>query len=171
MTIYDRIEQQLKSRNMSRRKLAMLAGIPPATLNTALARKAGLSPENIVKIAQALDVDANVLLYGRIMADDIQFVKSGGLSDAMQKLHKTADELGSAALLRRYQMLNEAGKQALLRTAEVYTFYPEWRDEAAISAMNERTTPIPSITFSPSAKYTQEEIDDYNEQMNQPADG
>jgi transcriptional regulator with XRE-family HTH domain len=64
MDVYDRIDRLIKEKGVSRRKAAQMAGIPPATLNTALSRKKGLSASAVSSLAKALDVDATFLLYG-----------------------------------------------------------------------------------------------------------
>ena len=53
------IDKILSERKMSRRKLALKAGIPPSTLQSALARKNTLSIEMMQKIADALEIPIN----------------------------------------------------------------------------------------------------------------
>ena len=62
MDIYERLDKLLAERNISRRRLAIDAKIPPSTLQSALARKRGLTIENLVEIALALDMDVCQLL-------------------------------------------------------------------------------------------------------------
>jgi len=64
MDVYDRIDRLIKEKGISRRKAAQRAGIPPATLNTAITRKRGLSASAVSSLAKTLDVDATFLLYG-----------------------------------------------------------------------------------------------------------
>ena len=64
MDVYDRIDHLIKEKGLSRRKASQMAGIPPATLNTALSRKRGLSASAVSSLAQTLGVDATYLLYG-----------------------------------------------------------------------------------------------------------
>lgn len=54
---FDRLDQVLKEHHMSRRKLAIAVGILPGTMSTAFMRRSGLSSENVLKIADYLDVD------------------------------------------------------------------------------------------------------------------
>lgn len=57
MDMYDRIDELLKEKNISRRKLAIMAGVPPTTLQSAFSRKTvNLSHDTIKKIADALGV-------------------------------------------------------------------------------------------------------------------
>ncbi len=50
------IETKLENLKMSRRKLAILAGIPPSTLQTAFDKKRELSHENLLKISDVLNI-------------------------------------------------------------------------------------------------------------------
>lgn len=65
MTIYDRVDQILESRRMSRRQLALLAGISENTISAAFRRKSKrVSLENIVRISRALDLSPKELCAG-----------------------------------------------------------------------------------------------------------
>lgn len=64
MDVYDRIDQLLKEKGVSRRKAAQMAGIPPTTLSGALYRKSGLSAAAVAALAQTLGVDTDYLLNG-----------------------------------------------------------------------------------------------------------
>ena len=62
MTVYDRIDRILKEKNLSRRKLARLAGIPETTLASAFSRKPEHFPNKyLISIAAALEVDPGEL--------------------------------------------------------------------------------------------------------------
>jgi transcriptional regulator with XRE-family HTH domain len=63
MDIYDRIEAALKDKKMTRRQLALRAGLPPSTLNSALNRKSkNISNDMLQKIANTLELDVEYLL-------------------------------------------------------------------------------------------------------------
>lgn len=64
MDMYDRIEQILKERGLSRRQLAKIAGIPPTTLQSALERRKNLTVEMAISLATALNIDVNWLING-----------------------------------------------------------------------------------------------------------
>ena len=65
MTVYDRIDRILKEKNLSRRKLARLAGIPETTLASAFSRKPEHFPNKyLISIAAALEVDPGELAAG-----------------------------------------------------------------------------------------------------------
>ena len=64
MDIYDRIDETLKDQKMSRRQLAIKAGIPPSTFQSMMARKKNMPVEVLDRIARALGVSEDVLWYG-----------------------------------------------------------------------------------------------------------
>lgn len=55
MDVYDRIDAALKEKHMSRRQLAQKAGINTSSFATAFSRRSHMTPENLEKIAKALE--------------------------------------------------------------------------------------------------------------------
>jgi len=64
MTICERIDSILKEKGMSRRKLAIKAGISPSSFQTAMQRNTSLSLDMILPIADVLGVSVGYL-FGR----------------------------------------------------------------------------------------------------------
>lgn len=64
MTICERIDAELKKRNLSRRQLAVRAGIPPSSLQSAMQRNGNLSIDMVLKIAGALGITYSRLVLG-----------------------------------------------------------------------------------------------------------
>ena len=64
MTTYDRIGESIKNQGLSRRRLAIKAGIPPSTFQSIMSRKSGMPVEMLQKIALALGVPEAALIYG-----------------------------------------------------------------------------------------------------------
>lgn len=62
MTPTERIDTLLNSRGMSRRQLAIAAGIPPSSLQAAMARGRNLTVEVLLSVAKTLDVSPSYLL-------------------------------------------------------------------------------------------------------------
>lgn len=73
MNIYDRIDEILKEKRMSRRQLAQLAGIPESSLAAAFARKSKMSMERLAKIAHALHVSPEELNPAINVMDDLKY--------------------------------------------------------------------------------------------------
>lgn len=67
MTISARIDNILNQQGISRRQLAIKAGIPPTSFQSAMARGDGMSTKMLNKVADALGVPVQVLLT----SDDI----------------------------------------------------------------------------------------------------
>lgn len=62
MDISDRIDKLLKERGISRRKLAILAEVPPSSFQSAMERGGNMTTEMLQKIAHALGVSAGYLM-------------------------------------------------------------------------------------------------------------
>ena len=63
MTPTEKIDALIKARGLSRRKVAIMANIPPSTLQSAIERNKNLSTDMLRKIAIALDVSLSDLLW------------------------------------------------------------------------------------------------------------
>lgn len=87
MNVYERIDAFLESLGISRRQLAIKACIPPSTLQTALSREKGLSPNIVQKIADTLEIPVDLLISDKydiylntpestkILLDKLQYAK------------------------------------------------------------------------------------------------
>lgn len=85
MDVYDRIDQLLKEKGISRRKAAQMAKIPPTTLNTALYRKRGLSAAAVAELAKVLGASTYDLL-GDVPLDDM--IKDREDTDVLHQAYK-----------------------------------------------------------------------------------
>ena len=83
MTIVDKIDFILQSKNMSRRKLAIKAGIPPSSLQSAMERGKNISLDMLIKISNALEVDISELLELKPIPDEILKFFNGNHEAAM----------------------------------------------------------------------------------------
>lgn len=80
MTSAEKIDSIIKEKGLSRRKVAMMANIPPSTLQSALERNKNITIEMLEKIANALDVPVFSLAVPNLQDDiaarlDIVFSK------------------------------------------------------------------------------------------------
>ena len=69
MTVCETIDCLLEKKHMSRRQLAIAAGIPPSTLQSALSRNKEISLDMLEKLAQALNVSIASLMPERLVQD------------------------------------------------------------------------------------------------------
>ena len=91
MTIYERIDEILKERQLSRRALARLAGIKETTLAGLFARKPDVFPEKYIEaISNALNVSANYLQGFADTQDDGE--KLDRLAKEIKTYQKALDE-------------------------------------------------------------------------------
>lgn len=64
MTIFDRIDIWLTANKVSRRQLAIAAGLPPTSLQSVLTRRKTLSHDMLDALSSAMGVSADYLLRG-----------------------------------------------------------------------------------------------------------
>ena len=127
MTIYDRIDNELKRRNISRRRLAQLSGININTMSTLFARRPEPFPENhLVKIADALDMPVRELKGFSLVEfrPSRSNNKDGLIATTSNQFHNVGDYSNSKAskqLLSSFNSLNDDGQRALLAVAAAFS--------------------------------------------------
>jgi DNA-binding Xre family transcriptional regulator len=62
MNAYQKIDNILRERGMSRRKLALESGIPPSTFQSMMERQRGLTIESVYKISCTLKMQPKDLI-------------------------------------------------------------------------------------------------------------
>ena len=107
MDVYDRIDKVLEKKHISRRKLALLAGVPPTTLQSAFSRKTEkLSFDTIKKIADALGVPVADLAGWSAFDDQYPHLADEvKLLDLAKKIDENIFQLNELFL-----QLNDSGK-------------------------------------------------------------
>ena len=118
MNVCERIDKILLDRGMSRRKLALNAGIPPTTFQSAMARGTNLSLDMLQKIADALGVDVNYLLNGQTLEE-----RNAAYLESKNARWVTAERWanGKERVVAACNVLNENGTQLLADIAEAMT--------------------------------------------------
>ena len=124
---FDRLDEILKSRKMSRRKLAIEVGILPGTMSTAFSRRSGLSSKELLKIAKYLGVNP---LYLEGLDDDPE-AKEDLLdqlqnSSAYQFSLESSDAMRLTMLLEAFSVLNTKGRYEALKAVCNLTYVPEY---------------------------------------------
>ena len=145
MTNVERIDDILKDRGISRRQLALMAHIPPSSLQSAMERNRTLSFEMQEKIARVLSVS----LYELLGDDERKFfieAEAGTISNYIKQGYKfTTDE---KLLVRLFHLLNETGKDAAIDRVGDLTEIPRYRAETApestLDSNEGKDTPPPS---------------------------
>lgn len=128
---FDRLDRILKSRGLSRRKLAIAVGILPGTMSTAFSRKSGLSSEDVLKIAEYLDIspyylegwaederaeDITAEQSFRLMGEDLETITRLAAYDDRQRQRLNA----------AFDKLNATGQHEAVKRVEELTEIPRY---------------------------------------------
>lgn len=128
MTIAERIDNILKEKKLSRRQLAIMAGIPTSTFQSAMQRNGQMSTDMLRKIASALDMPVFNLLHSD---DEIRRITSlfAGVGGTVRPIHPLVHVLASEgitttkesemldSIIDIYYLLDDSGKAALYHRA------------------------------------------------------
>lgn len=155
MDIYDKIDSILSEKNMSRRQLAMQAGISENTISAAFRRRSKkFSTENIFKISRALEIPWQRLVAGT----DIEKIAAIAMDSAVtcysvgnhtflngvdvteeyrERLERHSSAQGASILppliarelAQYYGMLNDEGKSEALKRVEELTQIPKYQKQ------------------------------------------
>ena len=85
--IHERIDELIRKEGISRRKLALKAGIAPATLQSALADKRSISFDTLNKIAGVFNVPVNDLLEGTEISHGKMFSADRGFLTVLESIY------------------------------------------------------------------------------------
>lgn len=113
--IYDLIDAELKRRKMSRRKLAIRAGMPESTIAALFARRSeGITMSTLYRIANALDVNIRLFISEQQKEDSPDSLQQDFPGDKNELVHC-------------FYRLNEKGREMTLAFAEGLTKLKEYR--------------------------------------------
>ncbi|MEM0531378.1 helix-turn-helix transcriptional regulator [Zongyangia sp. HA2173] len=148
MTIVERIDSLLRNKNLSRRQLAKIAGIPTSSLQSAMERGKNFSLEMLQKIADALNVPLGALTISEEEAQKIAskigvepnlIIETWLTPQELERIHESAgsvtDERQAAIeekrldnlICRKAKQLNIAGKQKLVEHADLLIGNAEYK--------------------------------------------
>ncbi|WP_195542859.1 helix-turn-helix domain-containing protein [Massiliimalia timonensis] len=117
MNVCEKIDEILLDRGMSRRKLALKAGIPPTTFQSAMARGSNLSLGMLQKIANALDCTPAYLMGWE---EDYEFRDvPPGEPDNLEVTKKWFALKQKSRLDEAYSKLNQTGQGRVVEYAEI----------------------------------------------------
>lgn len=135
MTICEYIDQILKSREISRRKLAISANIPTSSLQSAFQRNDKLSLDMLVPIVRVLGIDwGEIIQFGynldefvSVMGRDMQAEHDGGKSiEEIYDWRNAVDEAGNQLFHSRKEY------EASIHELDAYTFSEKEKELIAI---------------------------------------
>lgn len=154
MTTCERVDNILRIRNMSRRQLAIQAGIPPSSLQSAMERNKGLSLDMLFPISDVLNVSVKYLSIGEEeweptpekleemaeYAPDEEQIKRAGFSLHINVAIEKLNLLGLKKAKERVEELTEIPRYRRQKPPETATGAPAPQSEGA------DTTPPPEGT-------------------------
>lgn len=136
MDIYDRIDKELETRHMSRRQLAIAAGIPESTISTAFFRRTKkLSMENIQKIAAVLNIPWHVLMGLENMGGGVFGHEADPKSEISIKVRERlfGNQKAISAIRKKINQsldeLNLLGCEVASERIEELTFIPKYKKD------------------------------------------
>jgi len=145
MDFYDRLDTVLKAKKMSRRQLAIAAGIPESTMSVAFMRRTKrFSGDNILRIAEVLDVPWQKLVAGtddeQELLREVMFRTGEPISkktvynktsinkvDVTEEVQQYSSENRRNRLLSYFDLLDANGQEKAIELVELVTHIPEWK--------------------------------------------
>lgn len=147
--MYDMIDQILKERGMSRRQLAIAAGIPLSTMSNLFAwRTKAPSLGKLIKISDTLGVPLSAFISTdemertkpkciSVMVSGLEEVRRQFVKAQQEELRKSADTLNpligeeaakqASELLYHFVRLNTAGRKKAIETLDDMTDIPKYK--------------------------------------------
>ena len=141
-TVCERIDRLIKERTLSRRRLALQAGISPSSFQSAMQRNNGLSLDMLIPISQALNVDPvwlrtgtekhAIYEYNKIEYETQKYLESvpnhpqkspEQIEREKQQEERTKEVM---SLLVVFNRLNPIGRREALKRINDLTFNPAY---------------------------------------------
>lgn len=145
MTVCERIDNILREKGMSRRKLAIKAGIAPSSLQSAMARNGSLSYDMLIPISNALSIPIYELEGYKLKHDTPEnrseaeaafkaVFGRGKASDAsdwepvtFEQLHAEQQAYLAARMEKAFNNLNEIGQFEACKRVEEMSIVEEYQ--------------------------------------------
>lgn len=150
--VYNKIDELLNQKNMSRRQLAKEIGVAPSTLQSAFEAKSKLSIERLKKILAVLDAKYEDIYPPDLLGDAIKHNILTGLFDGEQSNSFVPDIKANAHMQRienAFVSLNDAGQAVAAERVEELAQIPKYQNDSTESAQN---APDASNDISPNEK-------------------
>ena len=131
---YELLDDLLVARGISRRKLALAAGIPPSTLQSAIEKEAqSFSIENMKKIAKVLDVPWWLFANYDVLTDEGIEVEPGLLATDSKtvEIYQNKERYSALekSLLDGFHLLNNAGQAEAVKRVQELGEIPRYRKD------------------------------------------
>ena len=149
---FEYLDILLKSRKISRRKLALETGIKPGTMSTAFMRRSGLSVDDVIRIADYLGVDYYFLEGWDLVYDDNfvrHYAKKGVMIDvpfenkndpsAIKKINESINEQRRilfktevddiVQVIQAFECINDVGRNKIMEYIRDIMDTPKYRKD------------------------------------------
>lgn len=145
MTVCERIDGILKNRGISRRKLALSAGISPSSFQTAMARNTTISYDMLIPISNVLQVPVHELMGYSLKYDTPEnrtiveagfkaaFSKGGAadvskwVSVPFEQVYAEQQAYLESRMKQAFSALNETGQKVACERVEELAEMPKYR--------------------------------------------
>ena len=147
MTVCERIDEELKKRGLSRRQLAIKAGIAPSSFQSAMQRNKDISLDMLFKISDVLEIPITYLLGEPEMDQE----EADAFFNSIDESEKSADLIQSELVALNSEGLKLAREMVeLIGSVEKYV-EPEYWEARKLreSAKRIRKQPIQSTEEAP----------------------
>ena len=126
MTTCERVDAILQKRGISRRKLAIMAHLPPSSLQSALSRNRSLSLDMLIPISEVLEVSVEYLYFGyeRDEVPPEEYIRDGE-----RGLLEPGKETTYRKIMSGINCLNEVGQKKVLERIEELLELPKYQSE------------------------------------------
>ena len=142
MTVCERIDALLREKNMSRRQLAIKAGIAPSSLQSAMQRNTTISLDMLFPISEVLNVDVEFLDTGYSPDDparkemEKRFIEEDA-EYAMEMIRAFENEESFLPIILNWEKLNRKGQQEAVRHVEIIAGNPIFQRTAPTKSLPE----------------------------------
>ena len=145
MTTCERIDSILKERGISRRKLALAAGISPSSFQTAMARNTTISYDMLIPISKVLQIPVYELMGYSLKNDTPEnraiaeagfqaAFSKGGAADisewvpvSFEQVHAEQQAFLESRMKKAFSALNETGQTVACERVEELTEIPKYQ--------------------------------------------
>lgn len=147
--VYNKIDELLNQKNMSRRQLAKEIGVAPSTLQSAFEAKSKLSIERLKKILAVLDARYEDIYPSNLLGEAIKYNLFTGMIDGEQSASFVPNDPNMKRIENAFSMLNSDGQAVAAERVEELAQIPKYQNDSTESAQN---APDASNDISPNEK-------------------
>ena len=127
MTDCEKLDNILRSRKISRRQLALKAGISPSSFQSAMARNTTISLDMLIPICSVLNIPIEEFRPLELLSFNSGAEFERAWEEATGTPHRVSEY--DTKLLYSFKLLNEAGQEKAVERVQELTEIPKYRKE------------------------------------------